>query len=250
MVKNIYNKKYEIVDWTERGGKNMKEKTKVKLLTLVIMLVTMTLMPIGQVKAALQANPNTQSIKKTGPTDWIKEFRQMEMAGGAMGLKETLNTDLTSSSGSNGIDVHMMRTTEYGAIAILSASGYGNPSNAKTITSTTGNETGVILNTYNYEWTAGGLKKSIFSGVNSRYFDTYTDNQSSARAGDALGTSTTPNPGATGWHSASYSRWVNSTYPYFARGDGGIFSFYRDYADGSPSLSCCGRGVVVCGAGL
>ena len=130
-----------------------------------------------------------------------------------MGLNETLNEDLTSSSGSNGIDVHMMRTTEYGAIAILSASGYGNPSNAKAITSTTGNETGIILNTNNYEWTAGGLQGSIFSGVNNRYFDSYTSNQASARAGDALGTSITPNPGAAGWHSASYSNWVGSSYP-------------------------------------
>ena len=224
----------------------MKEKTKVKLLVLAIMLVTMTLMPVGQVKAALQANPNTQYSKRLLSVNWIKEFRQMETAGGAMGLNETLNTDLTSSSGSNGIDVHMMRTTEYGAIAILSASGYGNPSNAKAITSTTGNETGIILNTNNYEWTAGGLQGSIFSGVNSRYFDTYTGNQSSARAGDALGTSTTPNPGAAGWHSASGSNWVYSSYPYFVRGCGGIFSFGSGFA----SSSYYGRGVVVCGAGL
>ena len=223
----------------------MKEKTKVKLLALAIMLVTMTLMPIGQVKAALQANPNTQYTKKATPENWMKGFRQMETAGGAMGLNETLKGDLTSES-SNGIDVHMMRTTEYGAIAILSASGYGNPSNAKAITSTTGNETGIILNTNNYEWTAGGLQGSVFSGVNSRYFDTYTGNQSSARAGDALGTSTTPNPGAAGWHSASYSNWVNSSYPYFVRGSGGIFSF----GNLSASSSGFGRGVVVCGAGL
>ena len=245
MVKNIYNKKYEIVDWTERGGKNMKEKTKVKLLALAIMLVTMTLMPIGQVKAALQANPNTQYTKQDYATNWISSFRQMEAAGGAMGLNEKLKGDLTSES-SNGIDVHMMRTTEYGAIAILSASGYGNPSNAQAITSTTGNETGVMLNTNNWEWTAGGLQGSIFSGVNSRYFDTYTGNQSSARAGDALGSSTTTNPGADGWHQAARNRWVANKYPYFGRGFEGIFSFGGNY----NSDSYYGRGVVVCGAGF
>ena len=222
----------------------MKEKTKVKLLALAIMLVTMTLMPIGQVKAALQANPNTQYKKTATPENWMKGFRQMETAGGAMGLNETLKDGLISES-SNGIDVHMMRTTEYGAIAILSASGYGNPSNAKAITSTTGNETGIILNTNNYEWTAGGLQGSIFSGVNSRYFDTYTTSQSSARAGDALGTDTTSNPGATGWHYAAYyDNWVESGNPCFVRGYRGIFSFNNghdiDY----------GRGVAVCGAGL
>ena len=224
----------------------MKEKTKVKLLALAIMLVTMTLMPVGQVKAALQANPNTQYTKTATPENWMKGFRQMETAGGAMGLNETLNTDLTSSSGSNGIDVHMMRTTEYGAIAILSASGYGNPSNDRAITSTTGNETGVMVNTNQWEWNAGGLQGSIFSGVNSRYFDTYTGERESARVGDALGSSTTTNPGAAGWHSASYSNWVNSSYPYFLRGRGGIFSFDGDGDRGSYSA----RGVVVCGAGL
>ena len=223
----------------------MKEKTKVKLLALAIMLVTMTLMPIGQVKAALQANPNTQYTKIATPENWMKGFRQMETAGGAMGLNETLNSDLTSSSGSNGIDVHMMRTTEYGAIAILSASGYGNPSNAQAITSTTVNETGIILNTNCYEWTAGGLQGSIFKGVNSRYFDTYTDNQSSARVGDALGSSTTTNPGAAEWHSAPKSNWVGSNGPYFLRGYEGLFSF-----NSRSSYDNFGRGVVVCGAGL
>ncbi len=223
----------------------MKEKTKVKLLALAIMLVTITLMPIGQVKAALQANPNTQYTKIATPENWMKGFRQMETAGGAMGLNETLNSDLTSSSGSNGIDVHMMRTTEYGAIAILSASGYGNPSNAQAITSTTGNETGIILNTNCYEWTAGGLQGSIFSGVNNRYFDTYTSNQASARAGDALGSSTTTNPGAERWHSATKANWVDSVDRYFVRSYGGIFSF-NSYS----TNDYYGRGVVVCGAGL
>ena len=223
----------------------MKEKTKVKLLALAIMLVIMTLMPIGQVKAALQANPNTQYTKTATPENWMKGFRQMETAGGAMGLNEKLKGDLTSES-SNGIDVHMMRTTEYGAIAILSASGYGNPSNAKAITSTTGNETGVMVNTNQWEWNAGGLQGNIFSGVNSRYFDTYTESQSSARAGDALGSSTTTNPGAAKWHSASYSDWVYSSVPCFVRGSEGIFSFNRSYG----SFVYYGRGVVVCGAGL
>ena len=226
----------------------MKEKTKVKLLALAIMLVTMTLMPIGQVKAALQANPNTQYTKIATPENWMKGFRQMETAGGAMGLNETLNFDLTSSSGSNGIDVHMMRTTEYGAIAILSASGYGNPSNAQAITSTTGNETGIIINTSQWEWTAGGLQRSIFSGVNSRYFDSYTGSQASAKVGDALGSASTANPGADGWHSVSSCSdyWVDGNYPYFKRGIHGIFYFGND----STSYSSYARGVVVCGAGL
>ena len=224
----------------------MKEKTKLKLLSAIIMLTAMTVMPVGRVKAALQANPNTQYTKAAGATSWMTWFRQMEEPGGAMGLNETLKDDLTSES-SNGIDVHMMRTTEYGAIAILSASGYGNPSNDRAITSTTGNETGVMVNTNQWEWNAGGLQGSIFSGVNSRYFDTYTGERESARVGDALGSSTTTNQGTAGWHSASGSSWVNGSYPYFVRGGrGGIFSF----SYGNDSYSYYARGVVVCGAGL
>ena len=224
----------------------MKEKTKLKLLSAIIMLTAMTVMPVGRVKAALQANPNTQYTKAAGATSWMTWFRQMEEPGGAMGLNEKLKGDLTSES-SNGIDVHMMRTTEYGAIAILSASGYGNPSNAQAITSTTGNETGVMVNTNQWEWNAGGLQGSIFSGVNSRYFDTYTGERESARVGDALGSSTTTNQGTAGWHSASSSSWVGGSYPYFVRGGvGGIFSFSYGYGRGSYYA----RGVVVCGAGL
>ena len=224
----------------------MKEKTKLKLLSAIIMLTAMTVMPVGRVKAALQANPNTQYTKAAGATSWMTWFRKMEEQGGAMGLNETLKDDLTSES-SNGIDVHMMRTTEYGAIAILSASGYGNPSNDRAITSTTGNETGVMVNTNQWEWNAGGLQGSIFSGVNSRYFDTYTGERESARVGDALGSSTTTNQGTAGWHSASCSGWVVGSYPYFVRGGkGGIFSF----SCGGDSGSYYARGVVVCGAGL
>ena len=227
----------------------MKTKTLKQILATTILATTILVTNAGISKAALQANQNTQYTKKDVPVNWMKAFRQMETAGGAMGLNETLNDeDLTASSESNGIDVHMMRTTEYGAIAILSASGYGNSSNNKVITTTTGNSTGVMLNVNDgfWEYTAGGLNGSIFSGVNSRYFDTYTGNQTSARIGDALGNTSTTNPGCTGWHSAAKYNWVSESYPYFVRGGGGIFSYSNDY-NGS-SYFC--RGVAVVGSGL
>ncbi len=67
----------------------MKEKTKVKLLALAIMLVTMTLMPIGQVKSSITSKSKYAVYKKTAtPENWMKGFRKMETAGGAMGLNE------------------------------------------------------------------------------------------------------------------------------------------------------------------
>lgn len=225
----------------------MKTRTLKQILVIMLLATALLITNTGISKATLQANPNTQYTKKNSQTNWMTNFRQMEATGGAMGLNETLKSDLTPSSNSNNIDVHMMRTTEYGAIAILSASGYGNPSNSSAITTTTGNKTGVILNTTYYEWTAGGLYNRIFSGINSRYFDTYTDN-TSARVGDALGNATTTNPGCAGWHAASESGWVSSYGYYFKRGIGGIFSFKNNQYFQDCDDYC--RGVAVVGSGL
>lgn len=76
---------------------------------------------------------------------WLVQVRYMEGSNGALGLKETINSNLTSSSGSNNLDIHMQKNTEYGAIAILSASNYGNPVKIESGNTTTGNETGIYI---------------------------------------------------------------------------------------------------------
>ena len=237
----------------------MKEKTKLKLISLVVILAVMTLLPVGNVKAALQANSNTHYKTTNTPETWMTQIRNMEKSGEAMGLSETLNSNLTASSDSNGIDVHMMRSTEYGAIAILSASGYGNPQtlqNSSTKT-TTGNKTGVYFSGYNWEYVAGGYYGQIFKGVNEKYYDAYYGSIRSAKAGDALGSSTETNPGCYKWHSAANYGWVVSDTRYglyFGRGLGGLFSysfkFYDGYHSQNPGSSEYGRGVAVVGAGL
>lgn len=93
-----------------------------KIIAITIITISFLTILTGNSQATLQANPNTMYTKTNKEKNWIKEFRNMEIAGGAMGLSETLNSYGTSSSESNGIDVHMMKSTEYGAIAILSAS--------------------------------------------------------------------------------------------------------------------------------
>ena len=223
----------------------MREKTKLKLILLVVVLAAMVLLPVGNVKASLQANPNTQYTKADGLASWMVNIRNMEKSGEAMGLSETFNSDYTSTS-SNGIDVHMMKSTEYGAIAILSASGYGNPKKLQesTIKTTTGNKTGVYFSGANWEWVAGGGAGNPVSGMNARYYDKYGGDISTAKAGDALGNYNSANPGCAGWHSASISGWAGSDY--FVRGNGGLFSFYDFYSYDSYF----GRGVAVCGAGL
>ena len=230
--------------------RKMKEKGKMKKILLATALITAGLVTIGgnTSKAALQANSTTHAnpIKKSGAY-WIEEIRKMETSGQTMGLTETLGTDLTSSSESNNIDVHMIRTTEYGAMAILSASGFGNPKKLSEVTTktTTGNVTGVYINTSYYEWTAGVAAANTV-GKNARYYDLYTTSNSSAKVGDALGTATATNPGCAGWHGASNSGWVSGTNG-FVRGYGGVFSFGSSTWTGNTGM---GRGVAVVGTGL
>ena len=222
-------------------------KTKKIFLTIILMTMIMILLSGGISQAALQANPNTHSKKTLDLPSWISQIRQMEAADGAMGLAETIGSDLTATSESNGIDVHCMRTTEYGAMAILSASGYGNPSNEAAITSTTGNNTGVMIDTSQWEWTAGGAGAGIPSGADKRYYDLYTTAATSVKVGDALGSETATNPGCATWHGASTSIWASDArLSGFIRGDGGIFSFNSGLFS-NPRL---GRAVVVCGSGL
>lgn len=170
----------------------MKQK---KIFMIIVLFLGILLVPEKNY-AVLQANPNTHGKKADTPTNWMTNIRNMEISNQAMGLDETIDaTTKKATSASNGLDVHMMKTTEYGAVAILSASGYGNPSKIQDsqIKTTTGNKSGVYFG-IKYEWTAGGLQGNIFSGVNEKYYDTYTSTNTSAKVGDGLGTAIVPNP--------------------------------------------------------
>lgn len=242
-----------------KEGKEMKRKLKFSI--IVIVLVSSILLLIGgKAQASLQANPNTKNKTAKTSQEWITAIREMENTNGAMGLSEERNTNLTGTK-SNNIDVHFMKSAEYGAIAILSASGYGNSSNAQAITSTTGNNTGMILDTNVYEYVSGFV--AAVEGVEERYYNVYGD----VKVGDAMNT-------CAGWHSASSSRGITQSTHIsgrLVRGYGGIFSYdgmvsYSNsaYADrsavfllnGLPSNYlkanhlAFGRGVAVCGEGL
>ena len=232
----------------------MKSLNK-KILTFIFVVAFAILMPFGNVKAVLQANPNTHCKKTDSPENWMSNIRNMEKSGQAMGLGETLNSDLTASSESNGIDVHMMKSTEYGAIAILSASGYGNPTTLQksSIKTTTGNKTGVYFSGSNYEYVAGGLTGYIYKKINAKYYDIYTSDISSAKVGDALGSGSTINPGCANWHSTGRTIMpTNWEYPYLKRGGDGLFSFHNsDRITYTNNIYVfCGRGVAIVGEGL
>ncbi len=227
----------------------MKKITKAVLI-ITLMISLQILFSVKEVNAGLQSNPNTNSVGKMDVVaNWIKNIRKVETTVGSMGFDETIDEGtLKATSDSNGIDIHMMKSTEYGAIAILSASGYGNSSNANILTTTTGNKTGVIINTNYWEWVAGGLSGYSFLGVNKKYYDAYTASNNSAKIGDALGNASTTNPGCAGWHNASTYKWVKDVLPYFIRGRGGIFSI--NYEQSTGSSAAYARGVAVVGDGF
>lgn len=242
------------------------KRAKLILITLVIMLATILLSTI-EVNATLQANPNTHYKKTNTTANWKDLFRNMEKQGEGMGLSETLKSDLSAESASNNIDVHMVKSTEFGAVAILSASAYGNSQTLPNsdIKTTTGNNTGVYFSGENWEYVAMDFPNSInefaiFKEVNKKYFDIYSSSNSSelAKAGDALGSKTSSNPGCNRWHKSRSVNLGSASYSRTARGGKGLFSC-QFYASNSTSLIASGiypaensysRGVAVCGEGL
>lgn len=180
----------------------MKRKWLFKnLIITFVCFGAMVLLGTGSSKAVLQSNGNTGATYSLN--DWMINVRKMEALGGAMGLSETLNSNLTSSSNSNNIDVHMEKNTEYGALAILSASSYGNPNIINDGGTTTGNVTGVVMK-INGEWVAAAANGNAITNyynANARYKNTYKM-QYVAKNGDAI--SETNN-----WHSSTNSNaWI------------------------------------------
>ena len=225
----------------------MRRNTRKLKQVLVTSTLLLGMLAIGGAssQAALQANPTTHNAPKgaTGPS-WIQSIRKMETTGNTMGLNEMIGSNLVGTSDSNGIDVHMMKTTEYGAMAILSASGFGNPKKLQesTVKSTTGNVTGVYVLGNRWEWTAG-VGSTYAGGKDARYYDLYTTSQASAKVGDVLE--------CPGWHGASDARWLGNSSCGFVCGNIGMFSFTgTGWGDRWDDRTYCGRGVAVVGSGL
>ena len=99
-----------------------------------------------------------------------------------MGLTETIDEttlepnkkDDNGNIISNNLDVHMEKNTEYGALAILSASDYGNPNHIADGDTTTGNATGVVMK-INGELVAAGkvLNATNYKNANEKYKNIY-----------------------------------------------------------------------------
>lgn len=210
------------------------------------------------VNAVLQSNGGTPATKTLD--SWIVATRGMEAAGGTLGFSETINnTGLLATTTSNGLDCHMEKNTEYGALVLLSASSYGNPNPISVATeekpyenTTTGNASGVIMN-INKEWVAAGagLTGTTYAkNANSRYIN----NDYTTTAGEIYHVGDAMDIGK--WHGGTDNwRFFNTNVSGLLRAyAGSIFSYYgrgdTTNANGHIEKKWASRAVIVIGAGL
>ncbi len=228
-------------------------KTKNKIMLLTGMSIAILMCSATTSNAALQANG--KSTKQDSVSNWLLNVRQMESAGGTLGLTDTINTtDLTSSATtSNNLDIHMELNTEYGAMTILSASSYGNQSKINNGETTTGNKSGVYMY-INKEWvSAGASDLTSIKNASEKYKNIYTTSYV-AKIGDAIRET-------SGWHGSTNLTWLGNKFYYSSSRSGllracsgSIFSYYGEGSYDDSDAYCANshptRAVVVIGSGL
>lgn len=229
-------------------------KIKNKILTIMVTGVALSalIMP-NKSNAALQSNGGTPATK--GLPAWMLQIRQMQEIGGTLGRTDSVNTT-NLTSGATDLDIHMEKNTEYGAMAILSASAYGNPNKINNGETTTGNSTGIVIN-LNGEWVSAGNLTGIeiYTNAKGRYKNLYTTSYV-AKKGDAISET-------EGWHgSKNVNVWLSSyNGPEFANSSVGlrrgysksIFSYYG-YAhmnrESNVYYTYASRACIVVGTGI
>ena len=226
---------------------------KKKIILTIVLGMLIPIIFTTKVNAQLQSRPGAAVLYSKTVNDFFIMARNMEQPNESFGLNAVINqANGEETSTPNGIDVHMIKNTEYGTAIMLGASSYGSIPTAtaqqvKTNT-ITGNKTGVhmnYINTYIYtaSYMTGGITTYVgkLVAASQRYRNNYATTNASYKPGDAT-TET------TGWRSASQSAWVVSGHPVFIRGYSGVFVFnhYNGVAVGSYGS----RVAVVCAPGI
>jgi len=193
----------------------------------------------------------------------VSSLRNMTVGAQYTASQQFANTAYLTETGVALVDVHMMKNTEWGAVAYLSHSIYGKNAeitlnaNSSFYTgggtgtayttnigmSTTGNVYGVYdMSGSAWDRVVGNLNNVASGGLipanlDSKYVDIYTGTTvASSIMGDAVGET-------AGWYGDSAVNFVNSSLPWFVRGCGietpvpriGTFCFDDD--DGSNNIS-------------
>lgn len=178
----------------------MKVKNKI-LTAMVFGTILSGLIIPNKANAALQSNGGTPAKKDL--STWMLQIRQMQELGGTLGRTDSVDTT-NLTSGATDLDIHMEKNTEYGAMAILSASAYGNPNKINDGETTTGNSTGIVMH-INNEWVAAGKLTNLenFTTANKRYKNEYNTSYV-AKIGDAI-------LETKGWHGSKENVWITNT---------------------------------------
>ena len=143
----------------------------------------------------------------------------------------------------------MQKNTEYGAMAILSASAYGNQKKIADGETTTGNKSGIYIALNKEQVSAGlnDLSSTNFKNALGKYKNIYTATYV-AKVGDAI-TET------NGWHGSGASRWINNSNTGVIRAySGSLFSYFAGAGDTSGialnNRVYSSRAVIVVGNGF
>lgn len=223
----------------------MKSK---KYLMIIVLVVAMLLLGTNSSHAVLQANGTKNTTFYDWP-GWMLRIRQMESLGGTLGLTETINTTtLLPTSESNNLDIHMEKNTEYGAIAILSASSYGNPNKINDGQTTTGNKTGIVMdvaNNYGLYTASVGDGEKYARGINTKYYDDYKGGK--FKIGDAVRET-------YGWHGSQGGDKMISTNGCYVRTGWysalSIFSVDDTNTNSGNTGYYTARAIMICGEGI
>lgn len=244
----------------------MKIHKKTIAIFLVAILLIFNLSINSHANVQSVSNGNGRGLIDTSSSKFFSLIRQMESSTGPMGLNAEINSSTgEETSQSNGIDVHMIKNTEWGAVTLLMDSDFGakaagaGTSLAADVCSTTGNATGVYEMYSGWEYVAGvydqmtsqSYRANLYNAINdgdnlkpSKYVNAYSNPTNAAsdysgqKPGDATGETAR-------WKSASVADFVTSDYPVFGRGSSGAFGFYRSYGYGTSNGGS--RAAVVCG---
>lgn len=228
-------------------------KIKNKILTIMVTGVALSalIMP-NKSNAALQSNGGTPAVKLQG--DWVLQIRQMQEMGGTLGRTDSINTTNLTSNATD-LDIHMEKNTEYGAMAILSASAYGNPNKINDGETTTGNSTGIVINFNNERVSAASSEQKYvgeFISANNRYKNVYSGKDYVAKMGDAI-------LETYNWHGSTNNEWIdyptNSIVVRSVKNGKSIFSYNAANGAANDGIGnyrkqCSSRACIVVGTGI
>ena len=142
-----------------------KEKS---ILIMIIILLFIVIIPNFVSAAGLKAEDTSGYPIGLSGDDFFASIRQMQSSTGTLGV---------SSSDGNKINCHMVKSTEWGTMAILAVSKYGGrPTSIST--TTTGNATGVnrVYSKFT-ELTTGVYANNALSSIADKYKNIYSESK-------------------------------------------------------------------------